>query len=60
MLNKNRNEFEQEETERAEDQELITICVTRQADARGVEVNADSARALGRDLVRAVPEHLEK
>ena len=30
------------------------------ADAQGVEVNADSARALGRDLARAALEHLEK
>ena len=29
------------------------------ADARGVEVNADSARALGRDLARAALAHLE-
>ncbi|MCX6997400.1 MAG: M14 family zinc carboxypeptidase [Kiritimatiellaeota bacterium] len=29
------------------------------ADARGVEVNADAARALGRDLACAVLEHLE-
>ena len=30
------------------------------ADALGMEVHADSARALGRDLARAVLEHLEK
>lgn len=29
------------------------------ADAFGVEVNADSARALGRDLARAIRQHLE-